>query len=44
MNVYQGWNEPLPPRDDRDGQGMVLMLDYYQRAFALFHEELERKG
>jgi len=44
MNPHQGWNEPLPPREDRDGQRMLLMLDYYQRAFALFHEELERKG
>jgi len=35
------WSEPIPRGKERE---TTLLLDYYLRAFALFHQQLQREG
>lgn len=45
MNVrYLAWNKPFHTEEGKDENPMIFVMDYYHRAFALFHEELKRDG
>ena len=40
---HLSWNQPHEFEDDEENS-IFFVLDYYQRAFTLFHDELERSG